>query len=511
MKPRLRLALVALAALMAWQPVNADPVGSYWTITPFAGYTIFDSNVRFRDGQWVPDDATTPGISLADDLYAGARLGYQMNSLLGLEVAGGFTPTQLDTTGGTNTDFMHGSLNLMLTPWQGLQGGPFLFVGGGAARTKPSGGEDFDQGLVEAGGGIRYWLTDAIGLRLEGRTLTWLPKESSQGNRTHIVFGGGITLALGARGRDTDEDGVPDRKDKCPDTPRGALVDSDGCPLDTDGDGVFDGIDQCPDTPAGCEVDAQGCSIDSDGDGVCDGVDTCADTQQGCAVDATGCATDGDNDGVCDGIDTCPQTPSGCVVDETGCPLDSDGDGVCDGVDQCADTSPGLQVDSSGCPIEVVMRETELLDTGMIRLEDVNFETAKAEILPESHAALDVVAEVLLKWPELRVEIGGHTDSRGSATYNLNLSQERAQAVHDYLMIKFPGLESSQFTVKGYGEGNPVAPNTSDLNMAKNRRVEFVVLNKDVLRREVERRQLLRREQEAPSDTTDSGEAPVEP
>jgi OOP family OmpA-OmpF porin len=503
-----------MAALFAWQPANADPVGSYWTVTPFAGYTIFDSNLRYRDGVQDTANANPKGFSLTDDLYAGARVGYQWKKWLGFEFAGGFTPTAEDTAGGTTVDYMHGSFNVMLTPWGGLQGGPFLFAGGGAARTSPSGGESFDQGLVEAGGGVLYWLTDAIGLRLEARTLTWLPNESSQSSLTNVTFGGGITLALGAKGRDTDQDGVPDRKDKCPDTPLGALVDSDGCPLDTDGDGVFDGLDQCPDTPPGCTVDAQGCSIDSDGDGVCDGIDTCPDTQVGCAVDATGCPTDGDNDGVCDGIDACPQTPSGCIVDATGCSIDSDGDGVCDGLDECPDTTPGLQVDSSGCPIEVVLRETELLDTGMIRLQDVNFETAKSEVLPDAYDALDIVAEVLLKWPELRIEVGGHSDSRGSASFNRRLSAQRAQSVHDYLMEKFPELDEGQFTVKGYGEDNPLVPNTSDLNMAKNRRVEFVVQNKDVLRREVERRQLLRREVSAPADSADvndSGEPPVEP
>ena len=61
---------------------------------------------------------------------------------------------------------------------------------------------------------------------------------------------------------DCDRDGVVNPKDKCPGTPKGAIVDEHGCPIDTDGDGVFDGIDKCPDTPFGEIVDADGCSID---------------------------------------------------------------------------------------------------------------------------------------------------------------------------------------------------------------------------------------------------------
>jgi outer membrane protein OmpA-like peptidoglycan-associated protein len=504
MQARIRFAFVALAAIVASQPALADPVGSYFTLTPFAGYTIFDNNLHYLNGLRTSpsqDSATKalPGRALTDDLYVGARLGWQYKPWLGLELAGGFTPTSEDTVGGADIDFMHGSLDLMLTPWAGTYGGPFLFAGAGAARIKPSnGGENFDQGVVEVGGGLRFWLTDAIGLRLEARSITWIPKDSNDDNLNYLVLGGGITIALGAKGRDTDGDGVSDRRDKCPDTPAGAHVDADGCPIDTDGDKVFDGLDRCPDTPTGCVVDASGCPVDSDGDGVCDGVDQCADTPKGATVDAKGCPSDSDGDGVLDGIDQCANTPKGASVDEKGCPNDDDGDGVPNGIDECPDTTPGLKVDATGCPIEVVEKETELLDTGMIRIEDINFETGKADILPESYPTLDIVAKVLKKWPELRIEVGGHTDSRGSDAYNQRLSQKRAQAVYDYLIRTSPELKPDQFTVKGYGESRPVAPNTTDLNMAKNRRVEFVVQNKDVLRREIERRRLLKEGETAP-------------
>ncbi|MBI3540524.1 MAG: OmpA family protein, partial [Candidatus Eisenbacteria bacterium] len=266
-----------------------------------------------------------------------------------------------------------------------------------------------------------------------------------------------------------------------------------GCPKDSDGDGVFDGLDKCPGTPKGATVDATGCPKDSDGDGVFDGLDKCEGTPAGATVDATGCPKDSDGDGVFDGIDKCEGTASGATVDATGCPKDSDGDGVFDGLDKCPDTPKDAKVDRDGCPIEIMERETELLDTGMIRLQNVNFETAKADILPESFPVLDVVGQVLTKWPELKLEIGGHTDSRGSAKLNQKLSESRAQSVLTYLLQKFPGLKAEQFTVKGYGEIKPIAPNNTQIGMAKNRRVEFVVLNKDVLKREREKRRLLQK------------------
>ena len=143
-----------------------------------------------------------------------------------------------------------------------------------------------------------------------------------------------------------------------------------------------------------------------------------------------------------------------------------------------------------------------MLDTGLIRLENVNFETAKADLLPESFPTLDAVGAVMLKWPQLRIEVGGHTDSRGRLATNMKLSQARADSVLSYVLRKYPALPREQFTVKGYGPNKPLAPNTNDLNLAKNRRVEFVVLNKEVLKKEIEKRRLLQQGEGAPADTT---------
>jgi hypothetical protein len=127
----------------------------------------------------------------------------------------------------------------------------------------------------------------------------------------------------------------------------------------------------------------------------------------------------------------------------------------------------------------VSVRETELMETGMIRIQDINFDTGKATIKKESFRVLDDVGGILSRWPQLRIEIGGHTDARGSDALNQKLSEARAKAVRDYLLNKFPELDPGQFTSVGYGERQPIATNTTTLGMAKNRRVEFKVLNKE--------------------------------
>jgi outer membrane protein OmpA-like peptidoglycan-associated protein len=104
-------------------------------------------------------------------------------------------------------------------------------------------------------------------------------------------------------------------------------------------------------------------------------------------------------------------------------------------------------------------------------LEGVNFETNKAVLLEGSGQILNRVAESLIAHPEVKVEVGGHSDADGSEAYNLKLSQRRANAVRDYL-VKM-GVPPAQLTAKGYGESQPIAPNTTPEGKAENRRVEL--------------------------------------
>jgi OOP family OmpA-OmpF porin len=296
-------------------------------------------------------------------------------------------------------------------------------------------------------------------------------------------FTAGLRFSMGGNSADGDGDGVPDRDDDCPGTPLGARVDVRGCPSDGDADGVYDGLDLCPDTPSGAMVDEHGCSIDSDGDGVPDGLDRCPGTPACVKVDEHGCPLDSDGDGVPDGLDLCPDTPAGVEVDEHGCPLDSDGDGVPDYKDQCPDTPPDTPVGPDGCTVSA--REFELLDTGMLRMDSIHFASGKANITPDSYPDLREVGEILVKWPELRIEIGGHTDSQGSAEFNQKLSENRARAVFDWLMKEFPQIDPKQYVIRGYGESQSIAGNDTPEGRARNRRVEFKVLNQELLRRDL--------------------------
>jgi outer membrane protein OmpA-like peptidoglycan-associated protein len=475
---------MAATLLLPVRPARAE--AHAWAVSGLAGYGQFSNKLKF------------PTDSLADAAIYGGRIARGIGEYWILELGGAFGQTHEVAADGSKGNFislmnLSASLIAQLPP-AGKFGRFYAAAGGGYTRYTTDPAPDLHHGTFEAAVGWHIPVTPELSLRLEARNVLSIPKQDwSTANKSDQQYWGGLTFGWGGKPKDTDLDGVPDKKDKCPGTPKGATVDATGCPKDSDGDGVYDGLDQCPNTPKGATVDAHGCPTDSDGDGVFDGIDQCSDTPKGATVDAKGCPMDSDGDGVLDGIDQCPNTPKGATVDAKGCPSDSDGDGVPDGIDQCPNTPAGLKVDAMGCPIEVTEKETEMLDTGMIRLQNVNFETGKSTLLPDSYPALDEVGGILLKWPQLAIEIGGHTDSRGRAEKNQLLSENRAKSVKDYLVDKFPGLATAQLTAKGYGSNRPLVPNTSVLNMSKNRRVEFKVMNREALKKEIERRKMLKK------------------
>ncbi|GAC1626928.1 MAG: OmpA family protein [Nevskia sp.] len=145
--------------------------------------------------------------------------------------------------------------------------------------------------------------------------------------------------------------------------------------------------------------------------------------------------------------------------------VDSDGDTVPDDLDKCPDTPKGLKVDAEGC----------VIPDQVIELRGVTFEFNKSRLTPNAGTVLDSVVKAFIGQPSLKVEIGGHTDSKGSDAYNLKLSQARAEAVKSYLVGK--GAKPDQLVAKGYGESQLlIKPETSEDDRELNRRVEFKVI-----------------------------------
>ena len=290
---------------------------------------------------------------------------------------------------------------------------PYLLAGFGFLNESSQLFPDGRTGFRNIGAGIDWGFGDGPwGLRLEYRVRN---SGGSNDDHTDQITSLGLSYAFGKKS-----------------TPKPVPVAADP---DSDGDGVPDSRDACPETPAGYAVDSQGCALDSDGDGVADA------------------------------IDECPNTPRGAEVDTRGCELDDDNDGVVNRLDDCPDTPEGVRVDVNGCEIKDV-----------IELPGVNFETNSDRLLPGADSVLRDAAATLQKYPDLVVEVAGHTDSVGSAEYNQGLSERRAYTVRDYLINA--GADQNNLSARGYGEAAPIADNGTAEGRATNRRVELRIIEK---------------------------------
>lgn len=367
---------------------------------------------------------------------------------------------------------------------------PYIFIGTGALHMlKDSNlnvpGTDW---TGNAGAGFNIMFNEKIGLNYNlNYLMTNHDKRdniSSGKNDQFMIHTIGLVFTIG-KIKDTDGDLVPDKLDKCPETPAGRKVNLMGCDLDTDNDGIADFEDACPTVAGtvatkGCPdsdkdgivdsedvcptvfgvASAKGCP-DTDGDGITDADDVCPKVKGTVAM--KGCP-DSDGDGIADAEDACP-TVKGTVA-MNGCP-DTDGDGIADNVDKCPSVK-GVAA-NNGCP-EIKAETQKVFDQA---LKGVQFETSKAVIKPVSYGILDNVAKIMKDNPEYKLDINGHTDAQGDDAKNLTLSQERSASVKAYLVSK--GVDASRMEPYGFGETQPKATNDTPAGRAENRRVEFKV------------------------------------
>jgi hypothetical protein len=462
----LLIAMVALSASKSWAVEERA-----W-ITLDGGVQAYDPEQALKDG---------PGFGL--------RGAFFLNRWIGVE--GIFTtasPTlELPLTG--DGAYRHFGGGLILTPDTHSWILPYVYGGLGSASLDHGAGSK-SYGAIHGGGGVLVRAGERLGFRLDARDVTYA-QDGGPGRDTRVngfYLSGGVTALWGGRARDTDEDGVPDKRDQSPDTPRGAVVDAAGIPLDGDGDKVFDGLDQQPNTPTGAVVDAQGVSVDSDKDGVPDGIDQCADTVAGVVVDAKGCGIDSDGDLVLDGLDQCASTPLGAVVDERGCPLDDDGDGIPDGIDICPNTPLGVAVNGGGCPVTLTPLEERFLADWTLRYTNFPFAPDSATYRAEGTAIVDSVGAMLTLWPDLKVEIGVHCDTTPEPGFRVPLTGLRARAILRYLLATYPKLDQKNLWITGYGDTDPLASNSTPAGRQLNNRVEFKLLNMQTLVEQMKRR-----------------------
>ena len=474
--------------------VNAQNADKKWAVGVLVGKTEYNGDLGNDFFQFSKDFNGFGSISLSRYINKSFDL-----SLQGTFGNYGYNKNNLQKFKGRKTDgflLLDYKLNNGYMFKENALLAPYIVAGGGMDKTwnYSGSGSTIKFGydiLFTLGAGLKCNLNDWIALQYQFLYSFTNNDDKdfmvSQRNDNFIEQSVGLVFSFGLN-KDTDKDGIPDKLDKCTNTPLGVKVDINGCPLDTDGDGIADYLDKCPGI-AGIAL-FQGCP-DTDGDGVADAEDKCPNTPANVKVDASGCPLDTDGDGIVDYLDKCPSVKG--IAAFEGCP-DTDGDGIQDAVDRCPNEKgskelkgcpdrdndgvadmddkcpdiPGLK-ENKGCP-EVKAAVKEIFKKA---LQGIQFETGKDVILKPSFPILDQIVKAMKENPSYKLKINGHTDNVGDAVKNKNLSEKRAASVKNYLLKN--GVEEIRMETAGYGDTLPVADNKTKDGQKQNRRVEFIV------------------------------------
>jgi OOP family OmpA-OmpF porin len=464
------LNVAALGTGVALAAFTASPAHAGVEVGATAGLHVFSINNELG----VPD--TVKATSLRNSALFGLRLGFMFNDMIGVEAEAGIIPSEdrnlvYDVFTGTVRGHVIAQFRAA-NPANKLV--PFAVLGGGATKVLSSDREDRidldTDAALYVGVGAEYRVENGWACAPTAADAAAVLEERSAALDGEILLS--VYKEFGRKEAPKGEEPLPPvEEDKDPDKD-GILGDADGCPTDAEDADGFEDENGCPDP-------------DNDADNVLDASDQCPSDPEDADgfKDEDGCPDpDNDGDGIADGTDQCPAEPEDAdgFEDENGCPdPDNDGDGVLDAADTCPDkmeTKNGYQ-DGDGCPDEVPAALAKF--TGVIK--GINFKTGSAEILKTSNKILDKAVKVMQDYPDIKLEIQGHTDDVGDDAANLDLSQKRAESVKAYFEGK--GIAADRVSAKGYGETAPSAPidglkgGKLKAAQAKNRRVEFKLLS----------------------------------
>jgi outer membrane protein OmpA-like peptidoglycan-associated protein len=484
-------------SLQAQNNTNSAPMKSYFYLQPNVGLSQYFGDLNEKD-YW----CQTPQFG------AGIVLGYQLNPVFSIRSQ--FMKTILhsektDVDRLLISDLWDGALhvtvniNEIFADYNDKRLLNFYLYSGAAISSFKSYLETIDPHLpyeqhderqytfalpIGAGASIRVSNAVSINLEYADRTVfnpTILDfTDGGNSNNDHYSYtSAGVQIKIGVK--DTDEDGVRDKDDICPETP--GKISLSGCP-DKDNDNIADKDDACPDLAGISEF--KGCP-DTDGDNIPDTEDACPDAAG--KKELNGCP-DKDNDGIADRDDQCPDAAG--KIEMAGCP-DRDGDAIADIHDLCPDVKglaqfsgcPDTDGDSipdnkdtcpevagvpanNGCPEVVQESVVELL-----LQKTVFFGSDKSTVLNKSVNDMDEIAAYLIANPDVNISVAGFADNRESEEYNLRLSEKRSEAVINYLKKK--GVDTSKIEKLYFGKDNPVADNSTAAGRALNRRVEIKI------------------------------------
>ncbi len=495
---RITLIVISIIALnlfsnstWAQDTLKREKMKSYFYLQPNVGVSQYLGDINkpnFTNNQF--------------QLGYGAVLGYQISPVFG--VRGQFVKTTLkgerdDQNLRLTSDLWDAALHLTInineifTDYNENRFVNFYLFGGGGISSFKSTLESItpeaivnehtekqNEFFVPVGAGAAFRLSDNLAINLEYGDHIIFDSEAldfSDGDKKNDHYSyASLGLQIKLRAKDTDKDGVKDKKDVCPedagkielagcpDKDNDGIADKDdacpeiagkaefkGCP-DTDGDNIPDKDDACP-ALAG-KADLNGCP-DTDGDGIADKDDKCPDVAG--RMEYNGCP-DRDGDGIIDIEDSCPDVKG--LSQFAGCP-DTDGDGIPDNKDNCPEVF-GVAA-NNGCPE----------NKGPLAEKIVYFDSDGSIVINKYTIELNEIAAFMNENPDATISVAGHADDRESIDYNLRLSEKRADYVIQYLKKK--GMKSTKIEKSFFGKSKPVADNTTAEGRALNRRVEIKI------------------------------------
>ncbi|MDA9339453.1 OmpA family protein [Polaribacter sp.] len=441
----LKLAVIALFTLGTIGNVSAQDENNPWVVG--FGVNVVDfSEYPLNDTSW----NFLPSVSrISGETYLDKGFSLQFSGTINkIEVGvGNATVDELFWSADINVKYDLNNLIGETSQWFD----PYVYLGGGYVNFG-----DASEGMLNSGAGFNTWFNENLGMNFQSGYRKGFSDEVAE----HWQSSVGLVFRFG--GKDTDGDGIYDKKDACPE--EAGLVEFNGCP-DADNDGIKDSDDACPNVAGSAAMN--GCP-DTDGDGIADKDDMCVDAK---GTKANKGCPDTDGDSVLDKDDKCATTAGPAA--NGGCPWpDTDGDGVLDKDDNCNnEVGPAS---NNGCPLPIITEEAEA--TINMSAKTILFNVGKAAFQSGVSDQLDAIVAVMNKYPKANFIVEGHTDSTGSEKVNQKISDKRATAVKNYFVEK--GIDAARLETRGFGESMPVAGNMLKAGRSLNRRVEIKTTNK---------------------------------